>query len=74
MRGRVAEDTGGRLRFRFWVILNSLACPKVKAKGKRTPSAWNSHVQSEWTKNKGKKGYQFKDALKDAAKSYKGKK
>ena len=56
------------------MILSSLACPKVKAKGKRTPSAWNKHVKAVWTKNKGKKGYQFKDALKDAAKSYKGKK
>ena len=44
---------------------------KPKAKGKRAPSAWNKHVKAVWNKNKSKKGYQFKDALKDAKKSYK---
>ena len=33
---------------------------------------WTELVKKTWNKNKGKSGYQFKDALKDAKKCYGG--
>ena len=47
--------------------------PKAKGKRKAPQNAWTKHVKATWLKNKGKKGYKFKDALKDAAKTYKKK-
>ncbi len=37
----------------------------------RTPTPWNLHVKKVWNENKHKEGYKFKQALKDAAKSWK---
>ena len=37
----------------------------------RPPSPWNLHVKKVWDQNKHKVGYKFKQALKDAAKTWK---